>query len=229
MTNEDRSGVQTGQARGEEEALQSDIERTRAELGDTVEALAAKADVKSRVKDKAGQIKQDTTTLAHEKLQTVREKAAPAGRQAREKAGRLGAKAREAATAEDGQKTRRGGAIVIVGTALAAAGLLVWRARRKRQVPPTMSERLRAKAGDMPDRLRARTGDMPDRVRAKATEFKDSDFAAQATERGQVAASQVASGVRQAAAAPDTKPRLQGAAAAAALMMVAGRARRRSR
>ena len=37
-------------------ALTEEIERTRAELGETVEALAARADVKARALDKAGQV-----------------------------------------------------------------------------------------------------------------------------------------------------------------------------
>lgn len=39
------------------EELRADIERTRAEIGDIVEALAAKADVKARVKDKIGRVR----------------------------------------------------------------------------------------------------------------------------------------------------------------------------
>lgn len=38
------------------QALTEEIERTRTELGETVEALAAKADVKARAQDKAGEI-----------------------------------------------------------------------------------------------------------------------------------------------------------------------------
>ena len=38
------------------QALNAEIERTRAELGETVEALAARADVKARAQDKANQI-----------------------------------------------------------------------------------------------------------------------------------------------------------------------------
>ena len=38
------------------ETIRSDIERTRAEMGDTVDALGYKADVKSRAKDKVDRI-----------------------------------------------------------------------------------------------------------------------------------------------------------------------------
>jgi hypothetical protein len=38
-------------ASGDPDAIRADIERTRAELGDTVQALAAKTDVKARAQD----------------------------------------------------------------------------------------------------------------------------------------------------------------------------------
>jgi chromosome segregation ATPase len=44
---------------GDRDALRADIQQTRAELGETVEALAAKADVKARLKDSAAQAKED--------------------------------------------------------------------------------------------------------------------------------------------------------------------------
>jgi hypothetical protein len=40
----------------EEEALAEEIEQTRQQLGDTVEALAAKADVKARARHKAEEV-----------------------------------------------------------------------------------------------------------------------------------------------------------------------------
>jgi hypothetical protein len=40
------------------EQIEADIERTRAELGDTVEALAAKTDVKARAQAKADELKE---------------------------------------------------------------------------------------------------------------------------------------------------------------------------
>jgi len=43
------------------EAIRADIERTRAEMGDTVEALGYKADVKSRAKDKMSETKNRIT------------------------------------------------------------------------------------------------------------------------------------------------------------------------
>ena len=48
------TGTGTGTARlDSEEALREDIARTREQLGDTVEALVAKADIKARAQQKA--------------------------------------------------------------------------------------------------------------------------------------------------------------------------------
>ena len=44
-----------GNGRGDVEALRADIRRTRAELGETVQALAARADVKTRLRDSAAE------------------------------------------------------------------------------------------------------------------------------------------------------------------------------
>lgn len=43
----------------DQEQLRHEIEETRAELGDTVDALAQKADVKARVSEKVEQSKED--------------------------------------------------------------------------------------------------------------------------------------------------------------------------
>ncbi|OBA97184.1 hypothetical protein A5662_17045 [Mycobacteriaceae bacterium 1482268.1] len=45
--------------------LQSDIDQTRKELGETVEALTAKMDVKQRTKDKAAETKEAVLDKAH--------------------------------------------------------------------------------------------------------------------------------------------------------------------
>jgi ElaB/YqjD/DUF883 family membrane-anchored ribosome-binding protein len=45
----------------EPEAIRADIERTRAEMGDTVDALGYKADVKSRAKDRISETKDRLT------------------------------------------------------------------------------------------------------------------------------------------------------------------------
>ena len=65
---------QSGSASGgpTESELRKDIERTRQQLGETAEALAAKADVKARARQKAGQVKEQATARASQ----VKEQAA---------------------------------------------------------------------------------------------------------------------------------------------------------
>jgi hypothetical protein len=46
--------------------IQADIEHTREELGETIEALSAKADVKGRVKKKAADTKDSITEKVYE-------------------------------------------------------------------------------------------------------------------------------------------------------------------
>jgi hypothetical protein len=54
-----------------EDELRQDIERTRAKLGDTVEALAHKADVPARVKDKVHDTKETVQLKAEEVTEHV--------------------------------------------------------------------------------------------------------------------------------------------------------------
>jgi hypothetical protein len=46
------------------EAIRADIERTRENLAETVDALHAKLDMKTRAKNKAAQVKESATTPA---------------------------------------------------------------------------------------------------------------------------------------------------------------------
>ncbi|WP_019633388.1 DUF3618 domain-containing protein [Actinomadura atramentaria] len=102
MTRELSEAAHEGAAATPDE-LRAEIERARADLGDTVAALAAKADVKARVKDRAGEL---------------RERAA-------ERARATGAETRSAAT--------RGPALgaVAVGAGVLAAGIAAWLTRRR--------------------------------------------------------------------------------------------------
>jgi hypothetical protein len=59
------------------EQIEADIERTRGELGDTVEALAAKTDVKARAHAKADELKEKTPDSGRAVLDTVRANPAP--------------------------------------------------------------------------------------------------------------------------------------------------------
>jgi hypothetical protein len=72
--------MSTGRSEGE---LRQDIERTRQQLGETAEALAAKADVKARARQKVNQVKAQATSRAAQARQQATARAA----QAREQAG----------------------------------------------------------------------------------------------------------------------------------------------
>ena len=59
----------------EKAALQDEIERTRAELGATVEALTQKADVKAQAREKVEHAKSQAQTKAHDIQQKLPEPA----------------------------------------------------------------------------------------------------------------------------------------------------------
>jgi ElaB/YqjD/DUF883 family membrane-anchored ribosome-binding protein len=67
------------------EALRREIERTRAELGATVEALSHKTDVKAQARAKADQAKLQAREKAEQAKVQAREKAELAKTQAQEK------------------------------------------------------------------------------------------------------------------------------------------------
>jgi ElaB/YqjD/DUF883 family membrane-anchored ribosome-binding protein len=56
-------GTMTGGGRSPEE-LRSEIERTRADLGDTAAALGAKTDVKGRAKDRVEEVRENVAAKA---------------------------------------------------------------------------------------------------------------------------------------------------------------------
>jgi hypothetical protein len=67
----DGTGPEPGPDAGIDE-LQADIDRTRRELGETVSALADKADVKARVHDKAVETREAAVQKAHQVQETVK-------------------------------------------------------------------------------------------------------------------------------------------------------------
>jgi ABC-type transporter Mla subunit MlaD len=75
------AGKPEGQTSGPptEADVREDIERTRQQLGETAEALAAKADVKARARQKATQLKEQAATRAAQ----VKEQAATRASQTR--------------------------------------------------------------------------------------------------------------------------------------------------
>ena len=97
--------------------LQAEIEQTRAELGETVEALTAKLDVKSRAKERLTQYKQHASGQVSV---------------AQARAVDLSKSARTAATTEDGKPTPTvlAGAAAVLVTTLTALALKLFRRRR---------------------------------------------------------------------------------------------------
>ncbi|MER6468796.1 DUF3618 domain-containing protein [Streptomyces collinus] len=126
------------------EELREQIEHTRHELGDTVQALAAKTDVKARAQEKAAEIKDQAAAKAGAlkeqaalKAEQVKVKAAEAASRVQEKlpdpvkdrAVQAAGQAR--ATTAQGLQTARGNRQLLV--AAAAAGTLVWLICRKKR------------------------------------------------------------------------------------------------
>ncbi|WP_018656162.1 DUF3618 domain-containing protein [Actinomadura flavalba] len=116
--------------------LRADIERTREDLGDTVEALAAKADVPARAKEKAAQVKDET----QQKVAATKEKAAGYADATKEKAHEY--------ADEYGEPAAKTGAVVGGGVALALAGLAAWRWKRRRAARATLRGRAAATFDD---------------------------------------------------------------------------------
>ena len=81
------------------EQLRAEIEETREDLGDTVEALAAKTDVKARARERADELKRSALLKKDELLSTVK-RSRPAGE--------TGAAAGEPAVPTDGTGSARG-------------------------------------------------------------------------------------------------------------------------
>jgi cobalamin biosynthesis Mg chelatase CobN len=84
----------SSQAKPDVEALREEIRQTRAELGETVQALAAKADVKARAKEQVEQAKARVKAQAAETTGKVRDAALVASDKVRHAAVSAGATAR---------------------------------------------------------------------------------------------------------------------------------------
>lgn len=70
---EKSSGAENGAAKPDLSALRQEIRRTRSDLGETVQALAARADVKARAREQVEETKQRLLTRAAEMTGRVRE------------------------------------------------------------------------------------------------------------------------------------------------------------
>ncbi|WP_369142589.1 DUF3618 domain-containing protein [Streptomyces sp. R44] len=105
--------------------LRDQVERTRDELGKTVEALAAKADIKAQAKERTVAIKDQAAEKAALVSEHIRETAGHAARQVKDMTPRplLGKAGRATTAARAGRTT-----LLVVGAAVAVL-LLVRRSR----------------------------------------------------------------------------------------------------
>jgi hypothetical protein len=120
----------------EEEALAEEIERTREHLGETVEALAAKADVKARAEHRAAEVKASLRDKAHVAKDKVTGQAGELRKEAAAKTARAKEMTppqvqRSAGQAMDIVRGHRGKAAA--GALAAAVVILAWLAVRRRR------------------------------------------------------------------------------------------------
>ncbi|MEU8420576.1 DUF3618 domain-containing protein [Micromonospora sp. NPDC048835] len=123
----------TGNGTGDTEALREEIRRTRVELGETMEALAAKADVKARLKESAEQAKERMREQAAQTVARVRGQAARGAGVARAQAYEKGELVRAQAY-DKGELVRRNPvpwAVVAAGAVATVVVLMIVRGRRR--------------------------------------------------------------------------------------------------
>ncbi|MCG5439420.1 MULTISPECIES: DUF3618 domain-containing protein [Micromonospora] len=123
----------TGNGTGDTEALREEIRRTRVELGETMEALAAKADVKARLKESAEQAKERMREQAAQTVARVRGQAARGAGMARAQAHEKGELVRAQAY-DKGELVRRNPvpwAAIAAGAVATVVVLMIVRGRRR--------------------------------------------------------------------------------------------------
>ncbi|MEU4470361.1 DUF3618 domain-containing protein [Micromonospora sp. NPDC023888] len=123
----------TGNGTGDTEALREEIRRTRVELGETMEALAAKADVKARLKESAEQAKQRMREQAAQTVARVRGQAVRGAGMARAQAYEKGGLVRAQAH-DKGELVRRNPvpwAAIAAGAVATVVVLMIVRGRRR--------------------------------------------------------------------------------------------------
>jgi cell division septum initiation protein DivIVA len=116
------------------QALREEIQQTRKDLGDTVEALAAKADVRARTREKAADVKAQAKDKAAETADRVQAKAS----ELKEQAAAVAQKVTEATPEPARQAAAQAASTVRQwrGPILAAAAFVLlagWRRGRKRR------------------------------------------------------------------------------------------------
>ncbi|MEV0808046.1 DUF3618 domain-containing protein [Micromonospora sp. NPDC050200] len=112
----------TGNGTGDAEALREEIRRTRVELGETMELLAARADVKARLRESAGQAKERMREQAAQTVARMRGQAAQKADVARAQAHEKGGAVR---------RNPMPWATVAAGAVAAVVVLLIVRGRRR--------------------------------------------------------------------------------------------------
>jgi Protein of unknown function (DUF3618) len=124
---------------GDVQALTDEIERTRMQLGETVEALAAKADVKARAQQKAADAKARAQEKAADAKQTILEVGGQVKDQVTSGTAQAAATVwnrtpepvqRAAKRAADSARQRRAPLAMAVGAALLVGWLIARRRRR---------------------------------------------------------------------------------------------------
>ncbi|GAA3383773.1 DUF3618 domain-containing protein [Cryptosporangium minutisporangium] len=118
------------------DVLRAEISETRADLGDTVDALAAKTDLRGRAKSRLAERRQAATAAAGRVTTQIRAKAAPAAGQARGYA--LTAREKVSATSP----RTRGSARAAAGAAVLATLILLGLRRRRRRAAAPWYRRL---------------------------------------------------------------------------------------
>ncbi|MEO5874438.1 MAG: DUF3618 domain-containing protein [Streptosporangiaceae bacterium] len=217
--------------------LRADIEETRQELGDTVDALAAKADVKARAQDGVDQVKAG----AQDAVDHAKTGAQDAAAAAKDKSSEYVERVRLYVVDPDNAAKVKGAGVAAAGTAVIAVLVAVRRRRNAR--PQTPWEKAVAAAfltgGQVRDLAveyggQALNSDSVNQVTAKAQQALDSDLVNQISTKAQQAldsdaVAQAAAKVREVAAKPDSKPRAQGAAGVVAGLVALAILRRAAR
>jgi uncharacterized protein YjbJ (UPF0337 family) len=108
--------------------LQAKIEQTRADLGETMEALTAKLDVSGRAKDAAGDVADVASRRLHGASQHVPQAVGDVGQQFRSAA----ASARDSLSDVDLATLRKPRPVVALAAMVAAVGVVIFLIRRLR-------------------------------------------------------------------------------------------------
>jgi hypothetical protein len=109
----------------------ADVERTREELADTVEALAYKADVKARAKDKVDEVKAQAAEKADEAMTTATDTAEKVRETATQKAEEVKQTAEQKVGAIRADPPPRNQLVAAAAIGLAIIAVVLWRKRSR--------------------------------------------------------------------------------------------------